>query len=81
LLSLAIALPATALPDAAGARSTKRTICRAETALRYSPGGVEIGRLQRGDRVIVVDYARRKRWAYVLSGRGSGWVVVRAFCS
>jgi hypothetical protein len=69
------------IPSPSGAaRSKKRTICRDQTALRYSPGGPETGRLQRGDRVVLVDYARRKRWAYVLSARGNGWVVTRAFC-
>ena len=78
-LLLAVALPA-AQPADAAARSSKRTVCRAGTALRYSPGGAEIGRLNSGDRVIVVDYARHRRWAYVVSRHGNGWIVARALC-
>ena len=80
VLLLAVSLPMAAQVSAADARSAKRTICRPDTALRYSPGGPEIGRLQQGDRVIVVDYARHRRWAYVLSSRGNGWVVTRSLC-
>jgi hypothetical protein len=62
-----------------GAERTKR-VCRERVSLRHAPAGVRIGYLHRGDRVIVVTYARRRHWAYVLSGQGYGWLLTRALC-
>jgi hypothetical protein len=55
-------------------------VCRDRVSLRHAPGGVRIGYLHRGDRVIVVVYARRNRWAYVISASGDGWLLTRALC-
>ena len=71
------ASPASA--DAAAADRTQR-VCRDRVSLRHAPAGVRVGYLYRGDRVIVVLYARRKRWAYVISTRGNAWLLTRALC-
>jgi hypothetical protein len=56
------------------------TVCRDRVSLRHAPGGVTIGYLYRGDRVIVTLYARRHRWAYGIGADGYGWLLTRALC-
>jgi hypothetical protein len=65
---------------AADAAERAQRVCRDRISLRHAPGGVRIGYLHRGDRVIVVVYARRNRWAYVISTSGDGWLLTRALC-
>jgi hypothetical protein len=55
-------------------------VCRDRVSLRHAPGGVRIGYLYRGDRVIVALYARRHRWAYGISVNGYGWLLTSALC-
>jgi hypothetical protein len=64
---------------ATAAERTQR-ICRDRASLRHAPGGVVIGYLFRGDRVIVTVYARRHRWAYGIGARGHGWLLTSALC-
>jgi hypothetical protein len=68
--------------DAATLQGAKRTerVCRDRVSLRHAPAGVRIGWLHRGDRVLVVTYARRRHWAYVISKSGHGWLLTRALC-
>ena len=78
LAAAALTLTLPAGPASAGQDSAR--ICRERTTLRYSPGGARIGELHRRDRVIIVAYARRHGWAYVISRAGQGWVVTAALC-
>jgi hypothetical protein len=66
----------------AQAFAEKRTyrVCRDTVSLRHAPAGVKIGSLRRGTRVIVTLYARRHRWAYVLSAEGHGWLLTSGLC-
>jgi hypothetical protein len=61
-------------------RAAAQRVCRDRVSLRHAPGGVRIGYLYRGDRVIVALYARRHRWAYGISVNGYGWLLTNALC-
>jgi hypothetical protein len=64
----------------AAKRTAAQKVCRDRVSLRHAPAGVTIGFLRRGARVIVTLYARRHRWAYVLSADGHGWLLTSALC-
>jgi hypothetical protein len=77
-----IVILAVALSTGSHALAEKRTyrVCRDTVSLRHAPTGARIGSLRRGTRVIVTLYARRHRWAYVLSAEGHGWVLTSGLC-
>ena len=64
----------------AAERAAAQRVCRDRVSLRHAPAGVRIGYLQRGDRVIATQYARRHRWAFGISANGHGWLLTSALC-
>jgi hypothetical protein len=82
LACVAVLAAGSAVPNAAtGAGHEVRTICsrtqlRQTAGIQAIPGPV----LRRGDRVIVVRYAKRRRWAYVVARNGQGWIRSSALC-
>jgi hypothetical protein len=81
-MAAVIVILAVALSTSSQALAGKRTyrVCRDTVSLRHAPAGARIGLLRRGTRVIVTLYARRHRWAYVLSAEGHGWVLTSGLC-
>jgi hypothetical protein len=80
MAAVIVALVVLATFSQALAESRTYKVCRDSVSLRHAPAGVTIGFLRRGARVIVTLYARRHRWAYVLSAEGHGWVLTGGLC-
>ena len=79
LVALALALPAT-LAATAHAAAT-RTICTPTAVLFDSPDGFAIAHLRRSERVEVRRRSANRRWALVVTRRGTvGWLSVKRLC-